>query len=119
MRVKIENGHIWVPNIEKARELRGAYYIIEETTLHRLVDGVYDAAVEKEVDKEVYIDIESMPNVEIVDKPPFRIPSQIANEDMTYYIDREMMVVPEKLTSIRWIVPELELEELLDEEKGI
>ena len=122
LKVKIDNGRMWVTDIERARELRGNYYIVEESVFHRLVDGVYDAAkVREEVEEasEVYIDIEGIDNVKITDNPPYRIPSQVTSGDIVYHIDREMMVVPGQIASVRWVSPDLELEELVDKEKGI
>lgn len=113
IRVRIENGRLWVPDTSKARELKGHYYIIEEDTFRRLVDGVYNAAKDRDV-KEIYIPLD---DGIVADVPPFGIPSQISDGDITYYIDRRLMVVPNQVATIRYLTPDVELQELVDEEK--
>jgi len=119
LKVRVVEGKLFVDtkDIDYAMNLRGYHYLISEEGLCKLLDKTRESDSEDEwEDKEVYIPIE---DEMISGEPPYNIPREIKDGDITYYIDRQMLVVPGQIMLVKYRTPDNELEDIVDEGRNI
>lgn len=109
IRARFHSGEVVIAGDEIAN---GDYYVVPDRAFQRLVSAAYKQA--HTVDGSVRV---GLPDELIVNEKPYRIPEKWHDGDVTYYIERHLEAIPGKALILRWITPDVEMEEIVDKLK--